>query len=103
MEFTPESANCPKCDYGVYEQNKSETYTADIAHNRQTVDQATREFYATLETAKQQNYGALRLIVGGGLIKEEIGRLLETEKWRGTVQRFELQHPNTGAYFVKLA
>jgi len=102
MDFEPECGTCPKCDFGVYDQNKALTYTRDIAHDRQTVDQAITQFYATLNAARKENYGSVRLIVGGGKIKEEIGALLETEKWSGGIQRFELEQPNTGAYFIKL-
>lgn len=102
MDFEPEYENCPKCDFGIYDQNKLLTLTRDIAHNRQTVDQAITEFYATLNSARKESYGCIRLIVGGGKIKEEIGELLETEKWRGGIQRFELENPNTGVYVVKL-
>lgn len=102
MGFDPESGRCPKCDFGIYEQNRKLTYTRDIAHSRQTVEQATHQFYVAMEIARQQEYGNLRLIVGGGLIKAEVGQLLETEKWRGNIQRFELERPNTGAYLIKL-
>lgn len=102
MDFEPELGACPKCDFGIYEQNKDLTYTRDIAHDRQTVDQAITQFYAALNDARKGSYGSARLIVGSGKIKEEIGSLLETEKWRGSIQKFELEHPNTGAYRIKL-
>ena len=96
MDFEPESETCPKCDFGIHDQNRLLTLTRDIAHDHQTVDQATSQFYATLNTARKESYGYARLIVGGGKIKEEIGDLLETEKWRGSIKRFELEQPNTG-------
>ena len=102
MDFEPECEACPKCDFGVYDQNKTLTYTRDIAHDHQTVDRAITEFYAVLNSARKEQYGYVRLIVGGGKIKEEIGALLETEKWRESIQRFELEQPNSGAYRIKL-
>lgn len=102
MGFPIDLASCPKCDYGIFEQNRGKTFSRDIAHNHQTIEQATREFYSALDRARSESYGQLRLIVGGGLIKEEVGQLLETEKWRGNIQRYELEHPNTGAYLIRL-
>ena len=102
MLFDLTLARCPKCDFGVTEQNRKQIFTQDIAHQRQTLAQASAEFYSVLETARNNNFGYVRLIVGGGRIKQEIGALLETEKWRGNIQSFELERPNTGAYLVKL-
>ena len=102
MRFDSALSHCPKCDYGITEQNRRDTYTRDVAHNRQTVAEASAELYSVLDTAKREQFGYVRLVVGGGRIKEEIGHLLETEQWRGTIRSFELDHPNTGAYLVKL-
>ena len=102
MQFDLSLTRCPKCDYGITEQNSNETCTKDIAHNRQSLTQATEQFYSVLQSAKRDNYRYLRLIVGGGRIKEEVGHLLETEQWRGTIKNFKLETPNNGAYLVTL-
>jgi len=66
-------SECPKCDAGVYAHNHAETITVDIAHNRQSVAQASTQFYDALESATLQQFGKLRIIVGSGLIKNDIG------------------------------
>ena len=100
--FSDQDSQCPKCDYGAFDQNRAAILTEDIAHSRQTVAQASTQFYQLLDKAKRENYGKLRLIVGGGKIKQEIGDLLDSEIWRGNIKRYQLDNPNTGAYLVKL-
>ena len=40
MEYVPHTGYCPKCDYGMYEQNWERTMLVDITHRGQNVDQA---------------------------------------------------------------
>lgn len=102
MTYEADLDNCPKCDFGKYEQNLTNTLTRDIAHNRQTVRLAEQEFYRAIEDAKQQGYGRLRLIVGGGIIREETQNLLDTAVWQKNITGFEIEHPNKGAFLVRL-
>lgn len=102
MSYPANEKTCPKCDFGRYEQNKGKQTTVDVAHNLQTVDQATQQFYSALADAKRQNYSTLRVIVGGGLINREIGRVLETELWKKQIRSFEKEPYNQGAYLVRL-
>lgn len=102
MQFPDTNRNCPKCDYGRYDQNHSKRLSADIAHNLQTVNQATQQFYDLLAQAKREKYGELRIVVGGGLINKEIGRLLEAEQWKNQFKSFDYDKGNNGAYLIKL-
>jgi len=101
MQFSENQPNCPKCDYGRYDQNQNQRLTKDIAHNMQTVHQATQECYDALAKAKREKYGELRLVVGGGLINQEIGRVLEAEKWKNQLKSFEYEKFNNGAYLIR--
>jgi predicted ATP-dependent serine protease len=102
MSYSSASDRCPKCDYGRFEHNKSQRMVVDIAHNRQTVDIATQQFYEALDRAKRELFFELEVIVGGGLINEEIAHLLETEVWRETIRNYRQEPHNRGAYILRL-
>lgn len=102
MQFETEQLRCPKCDQNVYEPNAKRTLEVDIAHQRQTIDMATEQFYQALEEAQQHNYGKLRLIVGGGKINAEIGKLIDAEVWRENIISGQHEAYNNGAYILRL-
>ena len=102
MDYADYEKVCPKCDFGRYQQNSDQCISVDIAHNQQTVAQATQAFYEALAQAKRENYGELRLIVGGGLINKRVGQLLEAERHKKQINQFDHEAFNKGAYLVKL-
>lgn len=102
MGFSASQRQCPKCDYGRFDQNRSETLSVDIAHNRQTINQATEQFYRALAQAKQENYQQLRVVVGGALINREIASILEGEHWRKQFRSFAQEPGNPGAFIIRL-
>ncbi len=102
MSYPEEQQCCPKCDYGRHEQNRLCTLEVDIAHDLQTVDQAVDQFHGALAQARRELYRELRLIVGGGLINREVGRLLETELQKKSIRSYGYERHNRGAYLVQL-
>lgn len=74
----------------------------DIAHNHQTIETATQEFYDALAQARQEQYSELEVIVGGGLINQEIASILEAEVWRESIRSYRQEPHNRGAYILKL-
>jgi hypothetical protein len=77
------------------------TITGDIAHHRETVVQAVEKFELTLNRVwKQTHAQTLRLIVGGGLIRDAVLAELYFKKSRGTVLDFSEE--NRGALIIRI-
>ena len=93
---------CPKCDGILFLQGNGRLLNRDIAHSRETVDVAMNK----LEEAIQQVWNApesgLRLIVGGGRIREEVLAQLDYYQSQGWILRYETDLPNEGAVKVWL-
>lgn len=102
MIFPEYEKQCPKCDFGRYDQNQTLIFSVDIAHNLQTQDQATQELYRALAKAKREKYKRLRVVVGGNLINRETGRILDAELWKGQIKSFGYEQGNKGAYLIHL-
>jgi len=102
MNYPDNEKRCPKCDFGRFEQNRGAMTSVDIAHNLQTVDQATQEFYSALAQAKRDCYSELEIIVGGGLINQEISKILDAEVWKNSIKKYWQEPHNRGAYILKL-
>ena len=102
MSYPIDEKQCLKCDYGRFDHNQSETFSADIAHNLQTVDEAVQQFYQALSKAKREQYRELRVVVGGNLINREIGSVLEAEIWKKQIKAYQHEPGNRGAYLVRL-
>lgn len=92
---------CIKCDSPLFSQSDGSTRTVDIAHHHETVARALDKFEQTLNQVWQQTYAEhLRLIVGGGLIRDAVLAELFFKKSRGTVLGFEEE--NRGAVLIKI-
>ena len=92
---------CIKCDNELFNQTDGSTLTIDIAHHRETVAEATQKFQNALNKAWQDTYAAqVRLIVGGGQIRDAILAELFFLKSKGTV--LEFSEENRGAVLVKI-
>src|SRR5690554_3654867 len=63
---------CPKCDGRLFRQSDGSVLTRDIAHGGETVVEALAKLDDSLEQAWRGYCRALRVIVGGGLIREEV-------------------------------
>lgn len=92
---------CIKCDSPLFSQSDGSTITVDIAHHHETVARALDKFEQTLNQVWQQTYAEnLRLIVGGGLIRDAVLAELFFKKNRGTVLDFTEE--NRGAVLIQI-
>ena len=101
--FEPSPAcRCPKCDDDLLSQSDGTTLTCDIAHQRETVDQAMAKLDDVFEEAWRGYYQAVRFIVGGALIRDSVLGQLSFLQQQGTIQRFQEEGYNRGAILVVL-
>lgn len=92
---------CIKCDSPLFSQSDGSTITVDIAHHHETVVRALDKFEQTLNVVWQQSCAEnLRLVVGGGLIRDAVLAELFFKKSRGTVLDFTEE--NRGAVLIKI-
>ena len=92
---------CAKCDNPLWSQGDGSTLTVDIAHQRETVQQALVKFTDALNRCWQQSHASqLRLIVGGGLIREAVLGELFFLHSKGTILDFSEE--NRGAVLVQV-
>lgn len=93
---------CCKCDSSLLEQTDGSTLTRDIAHQHETVSQAMIKLDQALDLAWQGYYQSVRLVVGGGRIREEILGQLVWYVQEGRVRDMSDEAPNRGAVLVRL-
>jgi DNA-nicking Smr family endonuclease len=91
---------CPKCDADLYRQSDGSVMTVDIAHHGQAVSEALAQLDALLEDARSGYEQSVRLIVGGGVINEEVMARLWLYKRDGKVKSFDYEGSNRGAVLV---
>ena len=93
---------CPKCDDALFLQSDGSTLTRDIAHQGETLDRAVEKLDVTLQSAWAGYARAVRLIVGGGRIRDEILGQLRHYQDRGYIRDFATDSRNPGAITVVL-
>ncbi len=92
---------CQKCDSPLWSQTDGSSLSVDIAHQQETVRQALQKFDAALEQAWQHTFASsLRLIVGGGAIREAILGELSSLLTHGVVLDYVME--NRGVILVRL-
>lgn len=92
---------CIKCDSPMFSLSDGSTVTVDIAHHHETVVKALEKFEHALNRVwKQSHAGNLRLIVGGGLIRDAVLAELFYKKSRGTV--LDYSEENRGALLIRI-
>ena len=92
---------CIKCDAPLFSLSDGSTITVDIAHHHETVVQAVEKLELTLNRVwKQSHAQTLRLIVGGGLIRDAVLAELYFKKSRGTVLDFSEE--NRGSLIIRI-
>ena len=91
---------CLKCDSVLILQHDGSTHTCDIAHGKETVDQAMAKLNQHLNQAINNYTRRLRLIVGGGLIKEEVQGLLYFYQQQQYIVSYSLDSRNAGVINV---
>jgi len=102
MLLNPENTNCPKCDEHRYAKNRKLTLSIDIAHARQTLAQAEQQLDQAIEQAMTEQFGNLKIIVGRGLIRDEIHRSLDAAQWQNRIRDYQPEKYNQGAYVIQM-
>lgn len=94
--------DCPKCDARLSLQTDGSLLHIDVAHQGETVALALSLLRSALEEAAQTPAKALRVVVGGGRIREEVGSYLAYLLHTGEVSAYEQEAGNRGAYVITL-
>jgi hypothetical protein len=102
LDQAPPKLRCPKCDDELYRQHDGRFLTRDIAHGRETVARAMEKLDAALLEGWRGYARGVRLIVGGGLIRDEVLGQLRYYRDRGIVRDYREDSPNRGAIVVVL-
>lgn len=102
MSFSEDTRYCPKCDNALDLQHDGSTITVDIAHDGERVSEALRKMQSEIDLAHKAAAMCIRLIVGSGLIRDEVVLALRDLKFRGDIKDFDLEYGNRGAVLVRL-
>jgi hypothetical protein len=102
IDMLPPALLCHKCDQNVYQQHDGSCLTRDIAHNHETIKQALQKLDTILLECWQAYCQSLRLIVGGGVIREHILGQLHYYQQQHRLISFKEESPNRGAIVVRL-
>jgi len=102
LDQVPPHLVCPKCDQDLYLQHDGSFLTRDIAHSRETVARALEKLDKLLLDGWRSHGRGVRIIVGGGLIREQVLGQLYYYRSRGIVREFHEDSPNHGAIVAVL-
>ena len=102
MGFSGHTRHCPKCDNALDQQHDGSTITVDIAHGGERVRDALRKMQSEIDLARKGVTMNIRLVVGSGLIRDEVQLALLDLQFRGDIKDFDLDPANAGAVLVKL-
>ena len=102
MHVSGDMSHCPKCDNALELQHDGSTITVDIAHQGERVSEALEKMRREIDLARKGVAKAIRLVVGSGLIRDEVLLHLRDLKFRGDVIDFESEPNNPGAVLVLL-
>jgi len=102
MSVSATLSSCPKCDNALNLQHDGSTITVDIAHQGERVSEALRKMQREIDLARQGVAMSIRLVVGSGLIREEVLLALRDLKFRGDIIEFDSESSNGGAVLVRL-
>ena len=94
--------HCPKCDSELAGQTDGSVLHADIAHQLETIPMAMHKLQQALDEARGGHARAIRLVVGRGLIRDEIHRHLSWLKHSGEVLDYDHDEGNTGAILIQI-
>ena len=93
---------CPKCDNDLDQQTDGSTLTVDIAHKGERVHEALEKMEDAIAIAKSGTTQFLNLIVGGGVIREDVLHFLVAVEERREIKSFKQDNQNAGIIIVKL-
>ena len=102
MSLAETIQRCPKCDNDLNAQHDGSTITVDIAHHGERVSEALRKMQHEVDLARKGVSRRIRLVVGSGLIREEIMLALRDLEYRGEIKCFDLEAKNAGAVLISL-
>lgn len=102
MQIAVAMRACPKCDADLAAQTDGSVLHQDIAHHHETVPLALQKMDRVLEEGRAGHASAVRLVVGRGLIREEVMRQLTWKMMKGEILAFDHDAGNTGAILVTL-
>ena len=102
MSMTETMRHCPKCDNDLSAQHDGSTITVDIAHQGERVSEALKKMQREVDLARRGVAMRIRLIVGSGLIREEVMFVLRDLEYRGEIKSFDLEQKNPGAVLINL-
>ena len=102
MSVSETMDSCPKCDNALNLQHDGSTITIDIAHQGERVSEALEKMQDAIDLARRGVARYIRLVVGSGLIRDEVLLVLRDLKFRGDIMDFEPESFNAGAVLVRL-
>ncbi|NKB32671.1 MAG: hypothetical protein GKR91_06200 [Pseudomonadales bacterium] len=102
MSISGTMRNCPKCDNALNLQHDGSTITVDIAHHGERVSEALRKMQSEIDLARKGVVMSIRLVVGSGLIRDEVLLALRDLQFRGEVKDFDTESSNRGSVLVRL-
>lgn len=102
MEVTWANDHCPKCDALLSSQTDGSVLHIDIAHHGETLTVAMQRLADALAEASASPARALRVVVGGGLIRTETMGQLSYLRHVGDIIDFDQEPANKGAFMVLL-
>jgi len=102
MAIDVHAIQCPKCDNNLELQTDGSTFAVDISHNRESVYEALKKMEEAIDLAKNGSAQFLKLIVGGGLIREEVSLALSAVERRLEIKSFQRENRNAGVIIVRL-
>lgn len=97
LDEVPPRLDCPKCDGSLYLQHDGKLLTRDIAHQRETVGRALEKLDRVLLDGWQGYARGVRIVVGGGSIRDQVLAQLRFYRERGIVREYYEDTPNRGA------
>jgi hypothetical protein len=102
MHVNARDRRCPKCDNHLDAQTDGSTITVDIAHHGERVRDALQKMNSEVKHARAGVAQYLRLIVGSGVIREEVMMSLRDLEFRKVIIRADFESENSGAILVQL-
>ncbi len=102
MQLPVATTHCPKCDSQLNLQSDGSVMHVDIAHNRETAKRALAKLEEVLGSARAGNTESVRIVVGSGLIREEVLSQLSWLQRSQQILDFAYDGSNTGAILVSI-
>ncbi len=93
---------CLKCDALLASQSDGSIITTDIAHHGERVSDAVLKLNRVLAAAMEGYTRAIRLIVGHGLIRDEVLHRLRAWQRSGKIKGFEFESDNHGVLLISV-